>query len=47
MHDPADITGEGYPVKGMEVIEHAENHNVPTLTNQILEKVRKLVVSAK
>ena len=45
LFDPADITGEGYPVDGMEAITHAENHNIPVLTDEIRAKVDSWFVS--
>ena len=33
--DPADLTGEGYPLNGMKIVSHSENHTVPAMTEEI------------
>ena len=37
--DPADFTGEAYPLQGMKVIEHNENHTIPKITDEILSTI--------
>jgi dienelactone hydrolase len=41
--DPADMTGESYPRKGMTGVLHNENHSVPLLTDQIRDEITRIM----